>query len=109
MAVYCKCCICLTRLGHVNVITLVPAEPGHSNFVVFVGWQGSFKVILSHVQKFGESFNSTSKCRHFVMRRMSHYLGFYTEILSTKVGIKRSELIELITIVQLYDHLSPNW
>ena len=40
------------------------------------------------------------------MRRMSHYLGFYTEILSTKVGIKRSELIELITIVQLYDHPS---
>ena len=25
----------------------------------FVGWQGSFRVILSHVQKFGESFNST--------------------------------------------------
>ena len=39
------------------------------------------------------------------MRRMSHYLGFYTEILSTKVGIKRSGLIELITIVQVYDHL----
>ena len=39
------------------------------------------------------------------MRRMSHYSGFYTEILSTKVGIKRSGLIELITIVQVYDHL----
>ena len=40
------------------------------------------------------------------MRGMSHYLGFYTEILNTKVGIKRSGLIKLITVVQLYDHLS---
>ena len=41
------------------------------------------------------------------MRRMSHYLGFYTEILSTKVWIKRSGLIEEITIVQVYDHPIP--
>ena len=40
------------------------------------------------------------------MRGMSHYSGFYTEILNTKVWIKRSWLIELITIVQLYDHLN---
>ena len=40
------------------------------------------------------------------MRGMSHYLGFYTEILNTKLWIKRSWLIELITIVQLYDHLN---
>ena len=40
------------------------------------------------------------------MRGMSHYLAFYTEILNTKVGIKRSGPIKLITVVQLYDHLS---
>ena len=47
------CVVYLTRAGHVNVVTLVPAwaRPMEVWVLVVVGCQGSFKVILSHVQK----------------------------------------------------------